>query len=203
MGLEKIIEPENGDKPRKISFKEKTVQNILNGIEASKQVPFERFIFALGIRNVGETVAKKLAFHFGNIKSLASATIDDLTKVDEIGEVIAKSVIDFFYDANHLAMIEVLKLKGIQMEVRKDIRQSVSNKLEGKSIVVSGNFGSPQRRKEIEQLIEIHGGKKVDAVSASTSLIVAGENIGPTKLEKARKLNIPVITENEFEKMIE
>ncbi len=203
LGIEKIIQTNANDKPRKISFREKTVQNILNGIETSKKVPFERVLFALGIRNVGETVAKTLAFYFKNIDALKSASVEDLTQVNEIGEVIAKSVSDYFSNDRNLAIIERLRKKGLQMEVTAGTGKKLSNRLEGKSIVVSGTFSTAQRRKELEQLVELHGGKKIDSVSASTAFIVAGEKIGPSKLVNAQKLNIPIISENDFLKMIE
>jgi DNA ligase (NAD+) len=203
LGIEKIIQTDDSAKPRKTSFREKTVQNILNGIETSKKVPFERVLYALGIRNVGETVAKKLAINFKNIDALKSASVEDLIQVDEIGEVIAKSLSDYFANDRNLAIIERLRKKGLQMAIAKGSDKTISNVLEGKSIVVSGIFSTPQRRKELEQLVELHGGKRVDSVSASTAFIVAGEKIGPNKLVNAQKLNIPIISENDFLKMIE
>jgi DNA ligase (NAD+) len=157
----------------------------------------------LGIRNVGETVAKKLAINFKNIDALKSASVEDLIQVDEIGEVIAKSLSDYFANDRNLAIIERLRKKGLQMAIAKGSDKTISNVLEGKSIVVSGIFSTPQRRKELEQLVELHGGKRVDSVSASTAFIVAGEKIGPNKLVNAQKLNIPIISENDFLKMIE
>lgn len=203
LGLEKIIgTPENG-KARKISFQEKTVRNILRGIEISLEVPFERVIYALGIRNVGETVAKKLAAHFKSMELLRAADVETLTSVGEIGIVIANSVKHFFEDERNVNIVERLKAKGVQMEVLGNAEALLSDVLAGKSVVVSGSFSTPQRRKELEKLVELHGGKKVDSVSASTTFIIAGNNMGPAKLEKARKLNIPVINEDDFLKMVD
>jgi DNA ligase (NAD+) len=203
LGIEKIIQTDDNDKPRKISFREKTVQNILKGIEQSTQVPFERLLYALGIRNVGETVARKLAVSFKNIDNLKAATVDDLKNVSEIGEIIAKSVTDYFQNDKNQAIIDRLRAKGLQMNVAEELFKPVSSILEGKSIVVSGSFSTPQRRKELEQLVELHGGKKVDSVSASTAFVIAGDKMGPGKRLKAQELNIPVISENDFLKMIE
>lgn len=203
LGLEKIIESKDKSKVRKISFQGKTVQNILKGVDLSKQVPFERVVFALGIRNVGETVARKLALHFRNMESLESADMDTLTSVGEIGSVIAKSVMNFMKDERNRQIIQRLKDKGLQMEISGSPDEAISEILTGKSIVVSGVFSSPQRRKELEKLVELHGGKKVDSVSSSTAFIVAGDNMGPGKLDKARKLNIPIINEHDFIKMVD
>lgn len=184
-------------------FASKSAENLINSIQESKKVPFSRVLYALGIRFVGETVARKLAFHFRNIDSLIEASFEDLIEVDEIGERIAKSVLEYFDDPRNLEIIAGLREAGVQLKQAEDNTKALSNKLTGKSFVVSGSFGTPQRRKELEQLVEMHGGKKVDSVSASTSYIVAGENMGPSKLEKAQKHNIPVISENDFLKMIE
>jgi DNA ligase (NAD+) len=184
-------------------FASKSAENLIKSIDESKKVPFSRVLYALGIRFVGETVAKKLASHFKNIDSLIEASFDDLIAVDEIGERIAKSVLDYFDDPRNLEIITGLREAGVQLKQEEDKTKALSDKLVGKSFVVSGSFETPQRRKELEQLVELHGGKKVDSVSASTSFIVAGENMGPSKLGKAQKLNIPIISENDFLKMIE
>jgi DNA ligase (NAD+) len=202
LGIEKIITTED-DKPKKLSFKEKTVQNILNGIELSKQTPFERVLFALGIRNVGETVARKLALHFKNMDSLKKASYEDLIEVSEIGGIIAQSVINYFASEKNRDIVDRLKNKGIRMEIDESSVQVLSASLNGKSIVVSGSFATPVRRKELEKLVELHGGKKVDSVSKTTAFIVAGENMGPDKRTKAEKFGIPVISEQDFLKMIE
>ncbi len=184
-------------------FADKSAENLIKSIEESKKVPFPRVIFALGIRFVGETVAKKLASHFRDIDTLMTASFDDLTVVEEIGERIAQSVMAYFDDPKNLEIISALREAGVQLSLGEETDKSLSESLSGKSVVVSGSFTTPQRRKELEQLVEMHGGKKVDNVSASTSFIVAGENMGPSKLEKAKKLNIPIISENDFLKMVE
>jgi DNA ligase (NAD+) len=200
LGIEKVYLTDDG-KERKVSFREKTVTNILKGIEASKQVPFERVLFALGIRFVGETVAKKLTFHFENIDSLATASAEDLTQVEEIGEKIALSVLEWFGREEHRILINRLRENGVQMELRGDRVQKLSDVLAGKSIVVSGVF-SRYSRDEIKQMIEAHGGKNVGSISAKTSFVLAGDNMGPEKRRKAEKLGVPVLSEGEFLKMI-
>jgi len=184
-------------------FADKSAENLIKSIQESRQVPFARVLYALGIRFVGETVARKLASHFKDIDTLIDASFEKLIEVDEIGERIAKSVLSYFDDPKNLEIIADLRLAGVQLKVGEEATKALSDKLTGKSIVVSGNFGTAQRRKELEQLVEMHKGKKADSVSASTSFIVAGENMGPSKLEKAQKFNIPVISENDFLKMIE
>lgn len=201
-GLEKVIEDPLLGKVKKISFKEKTVENILKGIESSKQVPFERVLFALGIRYVGETVARKLAAHFKNIDAIRNAHYEELTQVPEIGEIIARSVIEWFSDVDNQLLVERLKTHGIQMSVRDEKQVQLSNVLAGKTFVITGSYATPQRRKELEELVVAHGGKLVDSVSAKTSYIVAGENPGPSKIQKAQQLGIPIISENEFLDMI-
>ena len=184
-------------------FANKSAENLIKSIEESKQVPFSRVLFALGIRFVGETVAKKLAAHFKDIDSLIEASFEQLIAVGEIGERIAQSVLSYFDDPENLEIVASLREAGVQLKSGEDANKLLSGKLTGKSVVVSGNFGTSQRRKELEQLVEMHGGKKVDSVSASTSFIIAGENMGPSKLEKAKKLNISIISENDFLKMVE
>lgn len=202
-GLEKeIINPEN-EKVKKISFKEKTVENILKGIEASKQIPFERVLAAIGIPNVGEVAAKKLAFAFHTIDKLKSATIEELTAVHEIGGVIAQSIVDYFSDKDNCHIIDRLKEKGLNFSIKEsEIVVPQSTKLAGKSIVVSGSFATPERRKELEQLIELNGGKNAGSISKSTAFVVAGENMGPSKLQKANELGIKIISEVEFLQML-
>ncbi len=197
LGLEKTSISEDG-KSRKVSFKEKTVQNILNGLDASKQTQFSKVLYALGIRFVGETGAKKLANYFKNIENLRNATIDDLLKVGDVGDVTALSVVNFFSDPKNIKIVEHLKTKGLQFELKEDASANKSNKFAGKSIVVSGTFSSPQRRKEIEQTIELNGGKNASSVSSKTSYIVAGENMGPEKRKKAEDLNVSIISETDF-----
>ncbi len=181
---------------------EKSAENIVAGIERSKQVPFERVLFAIGIRFVGETTAKTLAKAFPSIDKLAQATLDDLIHVDEIGEKIAQSIIRYFADERNIKLIEQLREAGVQLEAAAVDTSDHTNKLEGKSIVVSGVF-SQHSRDEYKALIEKHGGKNVGSISAKTGFILAGENMGPAKLEKAQKLGIPIISENDFLAMIQ
>jgi len=202
-GLEKIMKTSTDEKPRKVSFKEKTAENIIKGIEASKTVPFERVLFALGIRYVGETVAKKLAFYFKNIHKLKSATFEELKNVGDIGDVIAQSVIDFFADEKNNSIVNELLKQGLQFELSESNLEKGSNKLSGKSIVVSGSFATPQRRKELEKMIELNGGKNASGVTSKTSFIVAGENMGPEKRKKAEDLGIAIISEEEFLKLVD
>lgn len=178
---------------------EKSAQNIIDGIAASKEIPFERVLFALGIRYVGETVAKKLARYFGNIDSLMKASLDELTNVDEIGQRIAESVTAFFADPLKVETIERLKEAGLQFEVVQ--QEGASTTLDGLTIVISGNF-ERYSRKEIKELIEKHGGKNTGSVSGKTDLIVAGEGMGPSKRKKAEDLGVKIIDENEFAEMI-
>ncbi|MCL2412776.1 MAG: NAD-dependent DNA ligase LigA [Bacteroidales bacterium] len=198
-GLEKTIVNDDG-KTKIISFREKSVENILNALEQAKNVPFERVLYALGIRFVGETVAKKLARHFKNIQNLSKATKEELLDVDEIGEKIADSVLLYFSKPEHLELIERLANKGLQFEVHEDLSTPKSNVLDGKTIVVSGVFSKP--RDEIKTLIEQHGGKHTSSVSSQTAYLLAGDKTGPEKLKKAEKLNIPIISEADFQAMI-
>jgi len=200
LGLEKVYPATEDKKERKISFQQKTTNNILNGLNASTSVPFQRVLYALGIRYVGETVAKKLSEHFGNINNLQKATFEELILVSEIGETIAQSVFDYFRKENNRQIIERLKAKGIQFEMETtDGRKS--GKLNGKSFVVSGVF-SHFSRDEIKAAIEENGGRNVGSVSAKTDYIVAGENMGPAKLEKANQLGVKIISETEFLEML-
>jgi DNA ligase (NAD+) len=201
LGLEKVFEATDEKKEKKLSFKEKTVTNILNGIEASKEIPFDRVLYAVGIRFVGQTVARKLAVHYRNIEALKWVTFENLILVDEIGEKIAGSVLQFFSREKNLAIIERLKNKGVQFEL-KHVSEPLSDKLKGKTIVASGKL-ERYSREEIKEVIERHGGKAASSVSSKTDFLLAGENIGPNKLEKARELKVPIITEAEFLKMIE
>ncbi len=181
-------------------FGAKSARNLIESIERSKQVPFERVLYALGIRYVGETVAKVLAKHFKNIDELKNATYEQLVAIPEIGDKIARSIIDYFRQPENLEIIERLRKAGVRMQAEA---QDVPQKLSGLSFVVTGNFGSPQKRKEIEQLVEKYGGRKMSSVSLKTNYIIAGDKPGASKMEKAKKLGIPVITAEEFYKMIE
>ena len=187
----------NGD-----GSKERSARKIVDAIEKSKEVPFERVLFALGIRFVGVTSAKLLARHFKNIDALMNATAEELTEVEGVGDVIAASVISYFQDPVNKEIVERLRSYGLKMAVEDRHDEDGSNKLEGKSIVISGVF-EHHSRDEYKALIERHGGKNVGSISGKTSFILAGENMGPSKLQKAEKLGIPLVSEEEFLKIIE
>lgn len=201
-GLEKIIKGSDGAKDKKLSFKEKTAENIIQGINASKSAPFERVLFAIGIRYVGETVARKLALHFKNINAIIAASLDELQATENIGEKVAASIYAYFRKPENLVLIEKLKVAGLNMVVEKQ-PDLLSANLAGKNIVVSGSFGSPQRRKELEEMVAMHGAKLSAGVTSKTDFVVAGENMGPEKRQKALKLGISVISEAEFLAMLE
>ena len=186
----------NGDGSR-----EKSARKIVGSIEASKQVPFERVVFALGIRFVGETSARLLARHFKNIDALMSATIEELQEVEGIGEVMARSVKNYLQNPQNLAIVERLRQYGLQMSLSEEQMSASSDLLAGKSIVISGVF-EHHSRDEYKQIIEQNGGKNVGSISGKTSFILAGDNMGPSKLQKAEKLGIPIVSEEEFLKMI-
>ena len=180
---------------------EKSAQRILDGLEASKNVPFERVLFALGIRFVGETVAKTLVKKLHTIENIQSATFEDLVEIDEIGDKIAESVVYWFSAPQHLQLIEKLKEHGLQFKISEEQLAGKTEKLKGLSIIISGTF-ELHSRDELKKLIEQNGGKNVGSISKKTSYLLAGNNIGPSKLEKAGKLGIPIISETEFIKMI-
>ncbi|MBM6881651.1 NAD-dependent DNA ligase LigA [Bacteroides caecigallinarum] len=182
-------------------FGEKSAQNIMAGLEASRQVGFERVLFALGIRFVGETVAKKLARSIKNIDALMTATKEELMAIDEIGEKIAESIMHFFSSGKNRELVARLKAAGLKMEMDAQETAVLSNILEGQSIVISGVF-AVHSRDEYKDIIEKHGGKNVGSISKKTSFILAGENMGPSKLEKAQKLGIKIMNENEFLSLI-
>lgn len=202
IGLEKIFEAEEGQKERKIGFREKTVSNILQGIEQSKSTPFERVLYALGIRFVGETVAKKLAYHFGSIYSIMQASYDELKEVEEIGEKIAGSVVSFFANPLNLKTIERLQQKGISFQLDQSIPVVLENKLGGTSFVISGVF-QKFSRDQLKEMIEKYGGKNVSSVSSKTDYLLAGEGMGPVKMRKAAELGVRVISEDDFMTMID
>jgi len=179
----------------------KSAQNIKTSCEKSKEVPFERVVFALGIRFVGETVAKKLALAFKNIETLENATYDELIAVDEIGDRIAQSVLKYFADERNVMMLSRLKSHGLTMSVSEDKFQKAGDALQGLTFVISGTF-SFHSRDEYKNLIEQNGGKNVGSVSSKTSYILAGENMGPEKLKKAESLGVQLINETDFLKMI-
>lgn len=180
----------------------KSAQNIIQGIEQSKQVPFERVLFALGIRFVGETVAKKLAKAMHSIDKLAAATLDELIQLDEIGGKIAQSILNYFANEANRDLIEHLRRAGVQLALTEETLSAQTDKLKGMSIVISGVFAK-HSRDEYKQMIEQNGGKNVGSISSKTSFILAGENMGPSKLEKAQKLGIRIIDENEFLQMLD
>ncbi|ULC60629.1 NAD-dependent DNA ligase LigA [Flaviramulus sp. BrNp1-15] len=176
---------------------EKSADNLIKGIELSKQIPFERVLYGLGIRYVGETVAKKLAKHYKSIDALANATEEDLINVDEIGVKIAESVAEFFNSEENNLIIERLRSFGVQLEISAEKLANQTEKLKGLTFVVSGVFESISRN-ELKKLIEDNGGKVSSSISSKTSFIVAGDKMGPSKKEKAEKLNVEIINENEF-----
>ena len=181
---------------------QKSAENMINGIEKSKTIPFERVLYALGIRFVGETVAKKLAQHYKSINELSKATALDLVLVDEIGERIAYSVIDFFENQENKNIVDRLKSYGIQFELIENVNPNATTILSGKTFVVSGVF-EQFSRDELKKAIEDNGGKIGSSISAKTDFVIAGANMGPAKLDKAMKLNIAIISETDFLKMIE
>ncbi len=180
---------------------QKSAENLVKGVQNSKNIPFENVLFALGIRFVGETVAKKLAKHYKNIDALSQAKFEDLILVDEIGDRIAKSVIEFFENEDNKAIIERLKSFGIQFEIIEKVNPNATDKLSGKTFVVSGVF-EKFSRDDLKKAIEDNGGKVGSSISSKTNYIVAGDNMGPAKLEKANQLNILIINEDDFEEMI-
>ncbi|MEB3005374.1 NAD-dependent DNA ligase LigA [Capnocytophaga sp. G2] len=180
---------------------ERSAKNIIEGIEKSKEIPFDRVLFALGIRMVGETVAKKFARIYKTLEAFRSATYEQLTQIDEIGDRIAQSVIEFFADDRNKVILERLQSYGVQFALKETANFPLSDILKGKTLVVSGVFAR-YSRDELKALIENHGGKVGSSISSKTSYVVAGENMGPSKLEKATQLGIPILSEKEFEQMI-
>jgi len=181
---------------------DKSAQRIIDGLEASKSVPFERVLFSLGIRFVGETVAKILVKAFKNIDALIAAPLEQLTYINEIGDRIAQSFIDWFAVPQNRELVERLRKIGLQFELSEEQLAGTSDKLAGLSIIISGTF-QKHSREELKEMIELHGGKNVGSISKNTSYLLAGENIGPSKLEKVQKLGIPIISEEDFLNMIE
>jgi DNA ligase (NAD+) len=198
LGISKTYINEEGEE-RIVSFREKGVENIISGIEASKSMPFDKVLFALGIRYVGETVSRKLCRHFHNIEALMQASFEDLILVDEIGERIASSLINYFAIDSNRQMIQRLINHGLQFSYKEDA--FLSQKLQGKSFVISGVFNTYSRT-ELKTLIEKHGGKNVSSISSKTDYIIAGENMGPSKLKKANELSVTIISEEDFTAMI-
>jgi DNA ligase (NAD+) len=182
-------------------FGERSIDNMLRGIELSKQMPFEKVLFGLGIRYVGETVARKLALGTKNIDNLAAASVEELTAIDEIGQRIAESIIEYFANPAHLEQINLLKSYGLQFEAVNTVITLESNKLTGKTFVISGVFEN-HSREELKDMIENNGGKILSGISAKLNYLLAGDNMGPSKLEKAQKLNVPLISEEDLLEML-
>ncbi len=180
---------------------EKSAKNMITGITRSKEIPFEKVLFALGIRFVGETVAKKLARHYKSLNQIVNATFEDLISVDEIGDRIAQSIVDFSNDLGNIQLVDRLKKYGIQLEVSAESQENQTNKLQGKVFVVSGVFAIMSRN-ELKKSIEDNGGKVSSSISKKTSYIIAGENMGPSKRTKAETLKIPLISEMEYIEML-
>ncbi|RYE26659.1 MAG: NAD-dependent DNA ligase LigA, partial [Sphingobacteriaceae bacterium] len=183
-------------------FGEKSITNMLTGIEKSKEMPFEKVLFGLGIRFVGETVARKLARYFKTVEALQHASFDELILVDEIGDRIAESLLEYFLIPQHLEQIEKLKNAGLQFTIKEENHVLQSEKLSGKTFIISGVF-EQFSREELKQMIEENGGKILGSISPKLNYLVAGDNMGPSKLEKAQKLNIPMISEQDLAAMIE
>ncbi len=196
-----LYELQPADLLRLERWAEKSVSNLLASLETSKQVPFERVLYALGIRFVGETVARKLAAAFPTMELLQSATVEMLNEVDEIGERIAQSIIRYFSDENNRKLVERLRSYGLQMSLDQEQLASRTEKLKGLTLVISGTF-TKHSRDEYKKMIEQNGGKNSGSVSGKTDYIIAGENMGPAKLEKAQKLGVKVINEDEFLSML-
>lgn len=182
--------------------RERSARKIISSIEESKKVPFERVVFALGIRFVGETSARVIARHFKSMDALQNATLQELTDVDGVGDVIAKSIVAYFHDPVNIAIIDRLREKGLQMQLSSEQIENRSDKLAGKNIVISGVF-SQHSRDEYKAMIEQNGGKNVSSISGKTSFVLAGDNMGPAKLQKAEKLGVEIINEETFLKMLE
>ena len=197
-----IYDLKQDDIARQERLGEKSAQNMLAGIEASKQVPWARVLFALGIRMVGETTAKKIARRFPSIEQLQWATVEQLTAIEDVGEQIANNIVAYFNDLNNLEIINRLREAGLQMESAEEEQAPQSDVLQGKSIVVSGVF-SLHSRDEYKAMIEANGGKNVGSVSKKTSFILAGENMGPEKRKKAESLGVEIITEEQFLTMLQ
>lgn len=182
-------------------FAHKSAENAIRSIEKSKNVPFYRVVYAIGIRYVGEATARSLAQHFGSMEAIAKATYNELVEVEDIGDRIAQSIIEFFSNPVNRQLVEKLKMAGLKLQVEQIENLQLSDALKGMSVVISGTF-SKVSRDELKELIRQHGGKNVSSVSASTSLLIAGNNIGPSKLEKATKLGVKIVGEDEFFKLI-
>jgi len=182
-------------------FGEKSITNMLSGIEQSKGMPFEKVLFGLGIRYVGETVARKLVAHFKTLERLLAATLEELTAVEEIGERIAQSLVEYMSGEVHQQELQKLKQQGLQFTLEETEVILQSDKLAGQTFIISGVF-EKYSRDELKEIIEQNGGKLVSSISAKLNYLVAGDNMGPSKLEKANKLKIPIISDDDLLKMI-
>ena len=202
LGIEKTITNEETGATKKISFREKTVENILKGIKLSKTVPFKNVLFALGIRFVGATVAEKLATYFKSMDNLRAATYEQLTNVPEIGGRIAFSLESYFSVPENQSLVERLQRGGLQMESDEKPVEIEGNALEGKTFVISGVFENFERD-DLKVKIEANGGRVLSGVSGKLNYLLAGANMGPSKLEKARKLGVTILSEEEFLAMID
>lgn len=200
VGLEKVFTDPLTQRERKISFRDKTVRNILSALEKSRDVPFERVLYAIGIRHLGETMARKLARHFGNIDDMMQADFDSLTAIHEVGEKMAESIRAHFADPENRQIVERLKKAGLRFKSEEQAAPE-NTPLEGMTFVVSGVF-QRHSREEIKSMIETAGGKVSGSVSSKTSFIVAGDQMGPEKRKKAEVLGIPIIGENDLESMV-
>jgi DNA ligase (NAD+) len=180
---------------------QKSAENIINGVENSKTIPFDKVLYAIGIRFVGETGAKKLAKHYKNIEALSVATLEELTLVEDIGGKTAQSLVEFFQNEANKESIERLKSVGVQFELVEAFNPNATDKLAGKTIVVSGVF-EKFSRDDLKKAIEDNGGKNGSSISAKTDYVVAGDNMGPAKLEKANQLGIKILSEDEFIEII-
>ena len=201
LGLEKTYLDENTGKKRIVSFKEKTVDNMLKGIENSKNQPFEKVLFGMGIRFVGQTTAEKLAAYFQNIDALKVASLDELLQVPDVGQKVAESIINFFSDEENLHFIDRLQAAGLQFKAEEKFTLVEGNSLEGLTFLYTGTFQN-YSREALESKIAANGGKLVSGVSKKLNYLIVGEGAGPSKLAKAEKLGVPMISETEFEKLI-
>jgi DNA ligase (NAD+) len=198
LGLEKVHTDEETGKARKVSFKEKTVENIINGVEASKKEPFEKVLFGIGIRFVGQTTAEKLADYFKTIDALSKASLEELLQVPDVGEKVAVSIIDYFKDTDNQNFTQRLKEAGLQLEAENKVKEVEGNALSGIILLYTGTFKNYSRA-EIEEKIAANGGKLVSGVSKKLTYLIVGEGAGPSKLAKAEKLGVPMISEEDFE----
>jgi len=202
IGISKVYKAIDDKKERRISFREKTVQNILQGIENSKNIGFERVLYALGIRFVGETIAKKIALYFHTIDSLMIADFPALMEVEEVGEKIAQSILQYFKDPKNKIIIDRLKIAGLQFVINPSMVTTKSDRLKGLIFVVSGVF-EIFSRDDLKRIIEEHGGKNAGSISSKTNYLIAGSNMGPEKRKKAEKTGIPIISESDLLRMID